>query len=247
MPAWSHRNVANEGEGPPAKVSLENGVARIWNGQHKEYMLCDACEQRFSRRENYVAGLASQPDGSFPASRQARWVDAVWRYEPGRAARRDASAFDREALAYFAASVLWRTKVATRYEFSLDLSEAQEVELRTYLLGRAPFPLSLRLVVELLEEEDANWPLHRIAIFPYAALKAQEGGPDVPLHWFCVPGLLFIFLPADFAPEAFRTHDLLSGRSMLVNAFREAFSDSLARTLAESTEKGPLAQTELEG
>lgn len=241
LPRWAYRNAADSGPGrQPSLVQLADGNAFLSLKQHKEYMLCAACEALFGKREDYVSRIVTKRNGSFPAWRAAKWVGSRWHYDPKALCRRDASAMDCEKVGYFAASVLWRAAVAREFKFTVDLSETNLHELREYLLERASFPPSLRLAVDLIGE-GTDFPIDRMFTGPYTHGTMQEGEAEMAFHCFGILGLWFTFLSGDptLLPDT-GPYDLMSDRVMLVNGFRFLFDEAVPEMAAHKPQ-GDLA------
>lgn len=123
--------------------------------QYKQHLLCSECEQRFNERgEKYVLSLMSSRDHKFRLldilkQSQVTFDGKLW----SQYSVEHTPIIDREKLAYFGISVLWRASVATwkdasgSSEVRINLGEKYNEEVRRYLLGETGIPSLAFLVV----------------------------------------------------------------------------------------------------
>jgi hypothetical protein len=177
----------------PNPVMVTRAHAGATSRQVTARLLCQDCEQRFSRNgERYVLAQCARRD-SFPLRDTLRRLTPVDTavvqgkicrlYEVGSAL----GAHFEEYL-YFAASVFWRTGARTWVsgwrQFSLGV--ACQEQFRLYLLGKAEWPGNARLVVHVSSDKRVDY-----AIEPVSA-SAKVGTEMIPRHKFYIPGILFI-------------------------------------------------------
>jgi len=147
LPRWAYRrlnHVASPTRAEPP-VRIRDGIAVITGEQITEHMLCDACERRFGRWEDYVAGISLHPDDSFPALEAVKIIGTAgacaW-------AVADASELECDKIARFSASVIWRASVSLAFPH-VSLGPYAD-DIATYLrTDGAPMPDCARLIVEL--------------------------------------------------------------------------------------------------
>jgi|GEM_PF-6433006 len=168
-------------------------------------MLCRDCETRIGDCENYVSGIVLQEDGRFPALDAVKPVSTPagfeWQLGDTSAATTtgaddtarnagfewqlgDASALDVQSIARFAASVIWRASRSETY-CGVTLGDKYNAEFANFLLGKAAFPASSRLLVELVNPEKPP-RVDRIVVAPEST---RDGGFHV--HQFCMVGMWF--------------------------------------------------------
>lgn len=178
MPKWVYRRLQRTMHGHGDPISVNNGSAVLTSKQVTTYLLCGDCEARFSEREDYLAALTETD-----ATGRPKIVRDVTRLNTPRGVLVElGSAIDTQTLAYFAASVLWRSCA-----MSLDCRLGPyEQDFRSYLLGNADFPCSAAVglsIVEssLLTANPENW----------VTLPSSQHAHSVWLHGFIVCGLAF--------------------------------------------------------
>lgn len=241
IPRWAFKNAS---QGPPGSkrelVQIDYDRAHLSLRQHSEYLLCGGCEKRFGDREDYVAPLVSQPNGSFRALRLLRSLATV-SYSPVDV--RDASALDCEQIAYFATSVLWRAGVSQGRDFGADLTNEDEKAMRHYLLGQADFPEQFHLLVEVLEPRGRP-AFERTFTGPQALPRRQD---RMPQHLFGLLGFVFVFLPTHLAAASpYWQLDVRRTKCMLVGEFRDLYERLFLKDVASNV-RGKLADRRLPG
>jgi hypothetical protein len=143
--------------------------------QVRQELLCDECEDRFAQSENVVARLTELEIG------RPKFLQHITRVvlRTGQIAKIDDTIV--EPLAYFSASVLWRSSVMKQ---GCELGPYEE-PIRQYLLRADPFPLSVALMVGILEASDEGANPYAWVSSPSTALGVQW------VHGFLVCGLVF--------------------------------------------------------
>ncbi len=162
--------------GAKAPVHIAGGKAVLSNKQTAKYLLCAACEQRFSKCEDYVAELTKPDNGQINLFRNITRPDT-----PKKELASLNVDVDGEQIAYFAASVMWRGCVMTG---GCKLGP-YEPKFRQYLLGATRFPREAAISVGLFDQSpnvDARgW------VSEPASTKTSIGW----LHGFLLTGLAF--------------------------------------------------------
>ncbi len=212
-------------------MKVEDDVAIASPRQDAEYMLCRECEERIGLSENYVSSIALQTDGTFPAAARTAVVpappDPEWRLG-------DASALDCDAIAYFAASVVWRASASKLYG-KLSLGATYNVVFANYLLGRSAFPVRARLMIEFMQPE--NLPrVDRMVVAP-------EGQRDDGYHiyQFCIFGIWFRLMVGNMIPGSIEPFSFVDKKLVLLSDGARLLS-SVAAKVKTAIPKGGLAR-----
>jgi hypothetical protein len=164
---------------------------RQTSSQITEYLMCQSCEQRLGRDEDYVKRLAYQDNGTLGVM---GLVDPATAVRPrGNPIGTYARAFpirhlDCLTVARFAASVFWRAHVAERARIdSLFLWNPQAEALRLFVLGEKPLPERFCLTMWAISEGEELDTVHsRTLATPSTAKKGTNSQ-----HQFIVAGLMF--------------------------------------------------------
>lgn len=141
LPKWAYRHVCGNAPDDRDPVKFARGTAATTSLQIKQTLLCRACETRFSDHERYVSTLAyargiESPLASAIAARG--WSGMV---DGAPLAYAQLPELNGKSLAFFGASVFWRSHVADAHgSGSVNLGQRYGEELRRYLLGEAAFP-----------------------------------------------------------------------------------------------------------
>jgi hypothetical protein len=206
----------------PVKVTPKTSVST--NEQMTEYLLCAACEERFSSRERIAFPLFSHGDKSFP------WLDGVRTVQAGLA---DSSALDTESLALFSTSIFWRLSVSKHS--SMDLGP-YEPAFRSYLFGQGPFPDKAALAIVLLDHKDAT--IGRVD----RSFNHFKSTRDSRFHYhrFNILGVDMQLRVGKLVPSALKEICFVRTKLVMVVPSDE-FARSIGRTLAMSVPKGKLA------
>lgn len=193
IPKWAYRRARGAALPglAPDPVLIKGGVARQTSSQITEYLMCQSCEQRLGRDEDYVKRLAHQDDGTLGVM---GLVDPATAVRPrGNPIGTYVRAFpikhlDCLAVARFAASVFWRAHVAKRARISsLFLWNPQAEALRLFVLGEKPLPERLCLIMWAIAEGEELDTVHsRTLATPSTAKKGTDSQ-----HQFIVAGLMF--------------------------------------------------------
>lgn len=233
VPNWTYRRLikGNPPGAPASPIRVEGAIAIASPEQDAEYMLCRSCEERIGKAETYVASIALQSDGTFPA------LDAVTTLQAPADSEwsvGDASALDVDALTYFALSVIWRASVSTLYK-GLSLGSNYEAAIGAYLLGHAAVPASARVILELMKP--ANLP--RVDRMVVAPESTRDGSFHV--YQFCMFGFWFRILVGGVLPKNTEVFSLSATKRVLLSDGRRLAAAVVPRTKA-ATAKGRLAK-----
>jgi hypothetical protein len=195
---------------PASPIRVEDEIAIASPNQDAEYMLCRQCEQIISKSENYVASVALQEDGTFPALALTKIVpsppDLEWRIG-------DASALDIDAIARFAVSIVWRASASVSATFTkTNLGDKFASEFADYLLspGRS-FPGQTRLILEFMDPQN----LPRVDRMVVAPESKRDGGFHV--HQFCIFGMWFRLLVGGQVPSTSTVLSFVDTRLVLLS------------------------------
>ena len=177
VPKWAYRRALSlGGNNANAPVLVSKGNAVLSNKQTTKKLLCSACEQRFSTVENYIAKI-TKPDNSRIKLFQDITRPNTPKYVLASLNRND----DGNLMAYFAASVMWRSCVMTG---QCKLGPYQHI-FQQYLSGQAPLPPEVVISACLFEASPQLDP--RGWISEPTSLKTLLGW----LHGFLMTGLGF--------------------------------------------------------
>lgn len=234
IPKWAYRRLQKTDEGRTDPIRIEGGSAVQTSDQVTMYLLCAACEHRFSTREDYVSRLTqTDPEGTLKilgsVTRQAPPLAEVVQLD---------SELDIDAIVYFAASVIWRSCVM---KHGCTLGERYELAFRRYLLGETDFPsnvASMNLVI--LEPSGLVRHPERYVSFP-----SSSKVPNAWLHGFTVCGLTFRCFVGGSLDAGMKMVNLAGGSSPKYALLRnpEGLNDfvEVHRTTAAATPRGKLA------
>jgi hypothetical protein len=187
----------------PNPVMNINGVLKQISDQYRGYVLCESCENLFTKQsESWVLANLPKQYGD-PCALQ----DALAPLTPTSGGQRwerynvsQVQEFDIPKLVYFGMSIFWRS-VAHDWKTSagqkaplVDLG-AYEEPIRKFLLGNAPFPDDVVLAIDIWPYKDVLPLLH-----PVVTEQLPQG---VRRYWFYVPGLqCFLFTGANIPKDA---------------------------------------------
>jgi hypothetical protein len=183
-----------QGDEPSSRhpLHLSTQAAMQTSAQMKDYLLCDECEDRFSKRgERWTMGHA------YRGGEQFKLRELLFRTKPYLSvdgsnvyAGSEVEGLDFASLTYFGASVFWRAAARNwslgriRYS-SIKLGPYAEL-LRLYLLDEAPFPTdTISLTVFVSMREPPLLGMH----FPVTEAQQEQ---FMRIHRFHIPGVQFI-------------------------------------------------------
>lgn len=185
--AYRHlRDRPEEGGGSPLRVHMDSSEAFFTDIQVVKKLLCDDCEQRFSKLgEQSVAKLWSTHKGFPLLERLQNFGSAIKGPRFSIYSVDDVGAQTLGDLYYFALSVIWRSNMWDWGRLSSDHKGSlgpYESVVRSYLLGSCEVPSAIRVIVTL----DENMATRALMKFPYVVK-----GAGCHLHRFCLLGLYF--------------------------------------------------------
>jgi hypothetical protein len=204
MPSWAYRRARSSGRNPNPVLVHGSRAVQI-SKQMKEQMLCDACEQRLGRDENYASTLAYQVDDT------ATLFDKVERaYVDGTIQTTIAKPVDLdvEALVRFGCSVLWRGHVSALVP-NCDLGQRYGDEFRRYLLGDAPFPKGAAVVLFFLEDGPGT---RRARVSRAFTTPQSHRWRSFHTHRVVICGFQFEFAVGQAIDDAYRNFCLVRGK-----------------------------------
>lgn len=193
LPAAIYKNLIDPA-GPIKNMIASNLVtASEESKQVKQYLLCQDCEIRLQQGgENWVLGRRLMPNGDFELRDLLRKATpAVTQGDASFFALNTIPSVDKEQLLYFAASIFWRASVVdwetpVGHYPKLAVEPGVVEELRKYLLGSAPFPSDVSVVVIF---SAANAP-KQLTTLPNATTGPTE---YQQFDWY-MPGIGFTLL-----------------------------------------------------
>lgn len=226
LPQALYKHVRGDGTNPhPLHIAPQGWHQSSF--QDKAYLLCMECEQRLHRNgENWVLKNLLRKDGKF-----LLW-DKVTAHSESLSSDRHTiyrvkadGAVDFDALAYFAASVIWKAAAypwrGKGEEITLGTSYEQ---FRGFLLGKQSFPDNAVLIVDITRPENR--------------VKAVLSGPATTRgdkcfrHWFMTPGVVFEIAIGKLMPSDVRRLCALRNRIIVSSNHEETFRrayDSMGR------------------
>jgi hypothetical protein len=139
MPKWAYKRSRDESAQNKNPMLYRNGTAIQTSEQIAEQMLCDTCEQRLGRLDNWASRVLYQVDHSAPILARAIRDPAGWL---------DLSSDDAETLVQFCMSIFWRAHTSKHLGTSLGrYGDA----VRNYLHDDVPLPHEVVLITSFYE------------------------------------------------------------------------------------------------
>jgi hypothetical protein len=181
----------------PVLITPEN--TKTTSRHITDFVLCNDCEQRFSKLgESWVLANMART-GDFPL--QEALISAgpmEWNQDFAIFSGAAIPAIDMDALTYFGMSIFWR---AAAHEWKndsgpmkgIDLDEYQE-PIRRFLLGN-DFPTNAVILV-------AVWPKLEAPLLAYTPRKGEAPGYEA--FNFMIPGIEFRLLLGENVPAALK-------------------------------------------
>jgi hypothetical protein len=233
LPKWAYRRLRDDegGGNPNPFVISETGVTQT-SAQVKEYLLCRPCEQLLSKDEKYVAERADSRTGRSPLLAQIReqrhsFTDSGDLHEYGVLPD-----LDGDAIARFASSVVWRSYVSShRKSGGVRLTPEYAESIRKWLVGEAPQPKEVAVILAVLDPTDPNAVFDKTASLPHTVKY-----PDVHGHRLVVCGLLFEVCVGKRMPLHVRRFCVARGPRRIIGLIPESRSGLLQtfRVIARS-------------
>jgi hypothetical protein len=188
LPKWAYKRVRNADDKGADPINIADGSAHQTSKQITQHLLCAECEGRFSRREDYVARITGWSEGKPSTIYQVPRQDT-----PHHKLVKLVGELDPERLAYFAASVIWRSHAMNRGNHLGAYAQS----FVDFLLERAPFPPHAALSLGILEPADLT-QLPQSWVTEPSSTRADA----VRVHGFMVCGLIFrCFVGKALTPE----------------------------------------------
>lgn len=187
IPKWAYRRLQQTDTGRANPILVSEGSATFTSQQITQHLLCEICEDRFSKREGYVAKLTAIADGTIKIMRY------VVTHDDNLEAVELGPGIDLSKLCYFAMSVIWRSHAMGR---NCQLGE-YEPQFRSYLLEESPFPADASLSMAILQPSALTDNPHHYVAPPS---MAQVG--SLLVAGFMICGLVFqCFIGRDLRRE----------------------------------------------
>ena len=223
-------------ENAPVKhpVHLHGGFAVSRSDQPKEYLLCAACEQRFSDAEGYVSKLTYDRDNEHHLPLLDHLEPTI---EAGLDVQRLRPVIDAAKLAYFAVSVVWRGSVAQSKECQLEGS--CEEEIRRYLLGRGSFPIDASILLWAIRPNHDSEAAMSLASPPQTTAKPES---PYQVHFFFCHGLFFEMFTGTQFPEFAAACLIRYPERLVLVRDQDFFFDMLAQNHRGTVARGALAK-----
>lgn len=212
---------------------LTSRIATRTSRQVKDYLLCDACELRFSTfGEQWVLDHCFRKPGDFPLQRILAGAPHQQELKHGSVIETAGlPGIDIPKLAYFAVSVIWRAAVHSweivKDQKPIRLGNTFEQKIRSYLLGKAEFPSEVAILVKVASSQR---PATQSMSLPTVVRRS-------PYHHyqFSIPGIVFEPLVGGHIPNPDREQGcILRGRGNPVFWLRDdmLFESGVAKLLA---------------
>jgi len=219
MPKWSYRRVRDATAKNPNPMVVANGVAIQSSKQAREYMLCDACEQRLGRLDDWASRVLYQADGSAPLLTRTVRDPGGWLTLTDE---------DADNLARFCLSILWRAHTATSLSTSLG---AYGDVVRDYLMASSDLPPEIVPIACFYEcSPGGGSDIRALATTPASSRNA-----GYHQHRFALCGLDAIIAVGRQVPAVYRKYCLIRStprRVLLVAS--DTIIDWLAKPFAKA-------------
>ena len=236
VPAWAYEHVRESK--PEHPILIADGRAVETSKQTKEYLLCDECEQRLGRDDNYASTIALRQDGSTAALDHVRKLPYVSR--DGVFTEAEPTTLDTDRMLRFGVSVVWRGHIC-RYVRGCYLGDRYAEEIRRFLLGESSFPENAACILILIEGSPADRsPVDMMFGMPSTV---RHDGYDT--HRVVVCGLHFDLAVGARIDPSYRTYCLArrKPRRVIVST-SELVVDSIVQQVFEAKPAGKLAREE---
>ena len=215
--------------------------------QASDYLLCRQCEGRFNfGGESWVIANCWHSPEDFPLRTRLLEIGPVRGNVKKFAAFEVAgdSQIDREKIAYFGASVIWRAAV---HQWNMPAGPPKRISLnryeeplRRYLMGETPFPDEAAMLAFVSPSTDEM--NNKFVTFPW--LWKRDGG--FHRFKFVVPGITYLLCVGKMVPAEFRdscASKSANGAIFMTPATDEANLQSNLGMLRTSQRVGKLART----
>ena len=229
LPKWGYKMVKGDSND---FIEITPQKSHYTNREHKEYLLCQDCENRFGIREDYVRNLVDRYynkkelfnlftlDPNQLTNPNAKFIYSTLSIE----------CIDEEKIAYFATSIIWRAAVCSKKPENLYLKEYQE-QIRQYLDEKINFPKNAYLIVYFH---------NRYCRFPNAILTSPttaQSEDSYYCHYFFFYGISFMLFLGHSIPVAIKKYSLINGDSpsIIIRSLENIASMDQIRELTEKS------------
>lgn len=156
VPRWAYKRIAEDRPDRPVPVAVENDVVMFQSNQLADFLLCEVCEDKTRRWDDYAAKV-SYDKGRFPILEHAL-ANVI--PDPGNTTRvtiADVSDLDVNSLVLFGTSVLWRAAACPQLCPTIQFGPYLET-FRAFVWagGQAAFPSNARLLLTLMNTPDVS-------------------------------------------------------------------------------------------
>lgn len=214
LPASLYRKARSVGQPNPNPMVITDRTSVQTSVQIADYLLCEDCEQLFSKNgEKYV--MTQVFDGTkFPLLDFLRTKNGITITEFIAYRQADTPSIDRDKLVYFALSVFWRASVHIWRQrgggtITIDLGKGYNEALRQYLLGQTPFTVNVTVGVIVCTDS-----LTQESFFP--PNRGFKG--DYSTYNFAAKGLLLFMTLGKLIPAPIRRLCTMTGPERLISS-----------------------------
>jgi hypothetical protein len=236
LPAALYKHLRHDSQGSMSRKEpfhLTSRTATRTSRQIKDYLLCDACEWRFSTfGEQWVLDHCFRKPGDFPLQQMLAGAPPQQELRHGSLIETSGlSGIDISKLAYFAISVIWRMAVhswdVVKDQKPIRLGNVFEEKIRCYLLGKADLPVEVAILVKVASSQR---PMTQSMSLATVVRRS-------PYHHyqFSIPGIVFEPLVGGHIPNVDREQGcIVRGRGNPVFLLRNdlLFESGVAKLLA---------------
>jgi hypothetical protein len=179
------------GKGNQDPLLVTKSARKRSSYQITDYVLCRECEHRFNvNGESYVMQVVAKQNLDFPLLETLKSTTPTLKHENWDTySATDTPSIEREKIAYFAISVVWRASIHTWAQVDgesvkIDLGPKYNEQIRKYLMGETHVPKSVSLQVIACSDL-----VNRISFFPPAENQKTHDRTFI----FLARGVLFFF------------------------------------------------------
>lgn len=238
LPSWAYKQVRGDSKDI---INYSRGIVGYSDKQLKEHLLCSGCEQKIGRRENYVKSISFNEKGECQAI-DLLGFDVGQSNNNDKIAWTDASNLDKQSIAYFAASVIWRASISFKGKRKVSLGLYQEV-LREYLNEQIDFPKEANLIAHF-HDPYQDQPFYQLATLPVTSILTNNRH-RIHCHIFFCAGVLYKMFLGKNIPSAFQELCLIHRENPLVfwtSIDQDSTMDGVRETIVSAEARGRLAK-----
>lgn len=233
LPKWGYKMVK---DGSKDFIHITSQKSHYTNREHKEYLLCHECEQRFGKGEDYIRNLLDRYYNK-------KKLFNIVTLEPNHLTNPDAnfryptSSINEEKIAYFATSIIWRAVVCSKKPENLHLGEYQE-KVRQYLDEKISFLSDANLIV-YLHNRDCGSSNQMLSV-PTTA-ESKDG---YCCHYFFFCGICFMLFLGHSIPPVIKKYSLINGDSpsIIKSLDNTTYMDQIRELVENSKATGRLVE-----